>query len=186
MNKKELNDMIAYEKLRTIGNMSLKHILKISLTRQAAWNRYKFVKYMRLANFYGNSVRGLYYSYLRNKYANILNYEITGKNIGKGLTLLHNGPIVIHGSAVLGENVIFHGNNCIGNNGISDECPIIGNNVDIGYGATIFGNIKIADNIRIGAGSVVVSSFLEPGITIVGIPAKKKGEKSEREKNDES
>ena len=34
-------------------------------------------------------------------------------------------------------------------------------------------NVSIADNIKIAAGAVVVNSFLEPGITIGGIPARK-------------
>ena len=67
-----------------------------------------------------------------------------------------------------------HGNNCIGNNGINlNKCPKIGNNVDIGYGATIIGDIEIADNIIIGANSLVNKSFLESNIIIAGIPARK-------------
>lgn len=66
-----------------------------------------------------------------------------------------------------------HGDNCIGNNGKTNACPIIGNNVDIGVGAKLIGDIVIADDIVIGAGAVVVSSFTEPGITIGGIPARR-------------
>ena len=66
-----------------------------------------------------------------------------------------------------------HGNNCIGNNGKEVKaCLTIGNNVDIGYGATIIGDIKIADNIIIGANSLVNKSFLESGVVIAGCPAK--------------
>jgi serine O-acetyltransferase len=54
-----------------------------------------------------------------------------------------------------------------------DKAPKIGNNVFIGPGAKIFGDIEIADNVAIGVNSVVNKSFLEPGITIAGIPAKK-------------
>ena len=43
----------------------------------------------------------------------------------------------------------------------------------VGAGAKIIGNVKIADNIKIAAGAVVVNSFMEPGITIAGIPARK-------------
>lgn len=54
-----------------------------------------------------------------------------------------------------------------------DDAPTIGNNVEIGFGAVIIGKIKIADGIKIGANSVVTKSFLEPNITIAGVPAKK-------------
>lgn len=43
----------------------------------------------------------------------------------------------------------------------------------IGSGAKIIGNVKIADNCVIGANSVVIKDFLEEGITIAGVPAKK-------------
>ena len=55
--------------------------------------------------------------------------------------------------------------------------PKIGNNVYIAPGVRIFGSITIADNIAIGAGSVVTRSFTEEGITIAGVPAKKISEK---------
>lgn len=42
----------------------------------------------------------------------------------------------------------------------------------IGPGAKIFGKIKIADGIKIGANAVVNKSFLSAGKTIVGVPAK--------------
>ena len=53
------------------------------------------------------------------------------------------------------------------------RCPVIGNNVMMGAGAKVIGNVTIADNIKIGAGAVVVTSFIEPGITIGGVPARK-------------
>ena len=43
----------------------------------------------------------------------------------------------------------------------------------MGAGAKVIGNVTIADGIKIGAGAVVVSSFLEKGITIGGVPARK-------------
>ena len=55
-------------------------------------------------------------------------------------------------------------------------CPIIGDNVTIDPGCKIFNEITIADDIRIGANSVVNKSFDEKGITIAGSPAKKIGE----------
>lgn len=47
----------------------------------------------------------------------------------------------------------------------------------IGPGAKIYGDIKIVDGIAIGTNAVVNESFLEPNITIAGIPDKKVSEK---------
>ena len=95
---------------------------------------------------------------------------------GKGLHIWHYGSIIINGYAKIGENCTLHGQNCIGNNGKSNEAPVIGNNVDIGAGASIIGNIKIADEIVIGAGAVVNKSFFRKGAILVGIPAHEIGE----------
>lgn len=97
--------------------------------------------------------------------------NIQGK-FGEGLKIWHEN-IIVNRFAQLGNNVNLHGNNCIGNNGKDiEKCPKIGNNVDIGYGATIIGDIVIADNIVIGANSLVNKSFTTPGITIAGVPAR--------------
>ena len=67
-----------------------------------------------------------------------------------------------------------HGGNCIGNNGLTEAVPHIGNRVDIGYGAVIIGDVEIADDVKIGANAVVNKSILEPGCTVVGVPARMK------------
>ena len=118
-----------------------------------------------------SKIKMIYYGRKNNRYVNKYNLEIYGK-IGKKLKIYHYN-VVINAKATIGNNVIMHGNNCIGNNGKNEKCPVIGNNVDIGYGSVIIGDVKIADNIKIGANSVVTKDFLEEGITIAGIPAKK-------------
>lgn len=182
MCKKELKDILDKDKINNIGNRKTYHMFFIRITQHPSWLRWKYIKNMRLACYYEDKYRNrnklygflmLYYMFKMNALGYKLNYEIGGKHIGEGLALCHNGPIVIHGASVIGKNCILHGDNCIGNNGITDDCPIIGNNVDIGVGAKIIGNIKIADGIKIGAGAVVVTSFTEENITIGGIPAKK-------------
>ena len=47
----------------------------------------------------------------------------------------------------------------------------IGDDVDIGFGAVIIGGVKIPNNCKIGANAVVITSFYEEGLTLVGNPA---------------
>ena len=101
-----------------------------------------------------------------------LGLEIIEGSFAPGLIIYHTGNIVINGFARIGEDCQLHGDNCIGNNGIDLKTPRIGNRVDIGVGAKIIGDIEIADDIVIGAGAVVNKSFLTPGITIGGVPAR--------------
>ena len=88
------------------------------------------------------------------------------------LYIWHYGNIIVNAESKVGKNCMLHGDNCIGNNGKTEGCPIIGDNVDIGTGAKILGNIQIANGVKIGAGAVVVKSCLTENATIVGIPAK--------------
>lgn len=55
--------------------------------------------------------------------------------------------------------------------------PVLGNNIYIGAGAKIIGNIYLADDCVIGANAVVTKSVLEPGSVLVGVPAKVIGKK---------
>ena len=59
---------------------------------------------------------------------------------------------------------------CIGTNG--KGVPKIGDNVELGYGCIIIGNISIADSCVIGAGSIVTKSISIPGSIVAGNPAK--------------
>lgn len=95
-------------------------------------------------------------------------------SVGPGFQVLHFGPTIIHPAAVIGSNVtMLHGVTLgVSIIGISNiGAPQIGNNVAIGTGASILGDITIGDNATIGAHSVVTRSVPEHS-TVVGIPAR--------------
>lgn len=160
-----------------------KNVKEKIISRLAAYpskNLKRFLKYLRKQEYYintaaGSKVKGflcLYYEGKKNRLGERLGIEIGPNCFGKGLNVYHGGSIIINPAVRAGENCSLHGANCIGNNGISKNVPTIGNNVDIGYGAVIIGGVTIADDIKIGANAVVNKSFIEPGCTLAGIPAK--------------
>jgi serine O-acetyltransferase len=106
-----------------------------------------------------------------------LGFVICRNVCGPGLALAHGGPIIIHPKAVIGENCRIDRCVSIGSIYYLTAPPRIGNNVYIGPGAVLNGDIQIADGIAIGANSYVNKSFMEPGITIAGCPAKKISDK---------
>lgn len=109
----------------------------------------------------------------RRKLAYKIGFMLPLNSFGPGLSIFHFGPRVINSEAVIGANCRLHECVNIGTTNGSNIAPVIGNNVYIAPGVKIFGDIKIADGIVIGANSVVNRSFLEPNITIAGVPAKK-------------
>ena len=92
--------------------------------------------------------------------------------IGKGFYIGHYGTIVVSGKAVIGENVNISHGVTIGasNRGVNKGVPTIGNFVYIGPGAKIFGNIKIGNNVAIGANAVVTKDVPD-NACVGGIPA---------------
>jgi serine O-acetyltransferase len=85
----------------------------------------------------------------------------------------HGTGIVIGETAVIGKNCSFLHGVTLGSTGKDkqDRHPKIGNDVLIGCGATVLGNIKIGNCCKIGSGSMVLKS-LPCGATAVGNPAK--------------
>jgi serine O-acetyltransferase len=99
-----------------------------------------------------------------------LGFTIPRNVFGPGLSIAHRGTIVVLPEAKIGENCRINQGVTIGGGLL--KVPSIGNNVFIGPGAVIWGDIEIADGIAIGANSYVAKSFKDPNITIAGCPAK--------------
>jgi len=92
-------------------------------------------------------------------------------NIGPGFYIGHYGSIIIRGE---------FGNNCsvaqgvtVGSKGAgkSNGWPVFGNDVYIGAGAKVIGNIRIGNNVTIGANCVVLNDVPDDSL-VVGVPGK--------------
>ena len=173
VNKKLLNQYI--------WPYSKKQYLKAKLYKADNYYVYKFLYYTRKFEWLEKKGSSYIYKFRRllclrkaNKYANICGYVISPDVLGPDVVLYHKGSIIINPDTKMGSGCKFHGDCCIGVARTGEEgCPVLGNNVDVGIGAKVLGNIYIADDIVIGANAVVTKSFYEPGITIAGIPARK-------------
>lgn len=80
--------------------------------------------------------------------------------IGKNFTVGYQGlGIVIHSNTVIGDNVTIAQNVTIGRNFGDKLVPKIGNDVYIGAGSVVFGEITIGNNVIIGSNSVINKSI---------------------------
>lgn len=91
----------------------------------------------------------------------------------EGLSIAHYGALVVNSRARVGRNCRIHAMVVIGATSGDPAAPVIGNNVYIGAGAKVIGDIRIADDVAIAAGAVVVRSIEESGTTWGGVPARK-------------
>lgn len=96
-----------------------------------------------------------------------------GAVIGKGAFIDHGMGVVIGETAIVGEYVLLYQGVTLGGTGkeTGKRHPSLGDNVVIGAGAKVLGNIQIGSNVRIGAGSVVLKD-VPPDCTVVGVPGR--------------
>ena len=145
---------------------------------------YNFQRLMRKVEYYNNCKKGIFnkiillilkyrYKSLSIKYG----FSIPINTFGPGLCIAHRGTIVINGASKIGKNCRINIDVNIGTQiGENGKAPTIGDNCFIGPGAKLFGNIKIGDNVAIGANAVVNKDFGD-NVTIAGVPAKVVSEK---------
>ena len=77
--------------------------------------------------------------------------------IGKGIRLKHPRGIVIHPRAIIGSNCTIYHQVTIGVNehAVNKNVATIGDNVYMGAGSKVIGEVKIGDHSNIGANAVV-------------------------------
>lgn len=93
-----------------------------------------------------------------------LGFDVLRENVGGGLYIQH-GYCTDLSARSIGENCWINQKVTLGYQG--KGCPTLGNNVRIGVGANIIGDVYIGDNAVIGAGTTVVKNVL-PNTLVVG------------------
>ncbi len=96
-----------------------------------------------------------------------------GATIGERLFIDHGLGVVIGETAEVGDDVLLYQGVTLGGTGNQrgKRHPTLGNRVVVGTGASVLGSIRLGDDVKVGAGSVVVHSVAD-GATVVGIPGR--------------
>lgn len=96
-----------------------------------------------------------------------------GAKIGRRFFIDHGLGVVIGETAEIGDDVLLYQGVTLGGTGNErgKRHPTLGNRVVVGAGAAVLGNITLEDDVKVGAGSVVVHS-VPAGSTVVGIPGR--------------
>src|ERR1700674_1127730 len=94
-----------------------------------------------------------------------------GAQIGRRLFIDHGTGVVIGETAIVGDRVTLYQGVTLGGTGNEQgkRHPTIGNNVVIGSGAKVLGDITVGENCRVGAASVVLRD-VPRNSTVVGVP----------------
>lgn len=132
---------------------------------------FKAMFYYKISHFLYLNKKYFLARYISEKAKRKTGIEIhPGATIGKGLFIDHGIGVVIGETAIIGNNVtIYHGVTLGGVKNINKKRhPTIGNNVMIGCGAKILGDITIGNNVKIGANSIILHD-VEDNCTKVGV-----------------
>ncbi|WP_269518244.1 serine O-acetyltransferase [Alteromonas sp. BMJM2] len=115
------------------------------------------------------------YRFLYRRARNIYGIEIPYTvKIGRRVVFEHQHGIVIHGNCEIGNGCIIRQGVTLGNKNLRcpHDAPKLGNNVNVGAGAKILGDIRIGNGAQIGANAVVLCNVKENDIA-TGIVSKK-------------
>lgn len=120
----------------------------------------------RVSGFLYGIIYKVAHIYVRNLYGIELHRTAT---IGKNVTFAHQGGIVIHNFAHIGDDCIIRHGVTLGNAGrgvTPDEAPRVGSGVSIGTGSVIVGKVTVGDDVQIGP-NVVIYTDIPAGATVV-------------------
>ena len=94
-----------------------------------------------------------------------------GAAIGRGLFIDHGMGVVIGETTIIKDNVTLFQGVTLGGTGkeTGKRHPTLGDNVVVGTGAKVLGNIQVGSNSYVGANAVVIKS-VPPNATVVGVP----------------
>lgn len=141
---------------------------------------WKYKIYLRKAEYYRNTkgnnllkkILEKYYLYKYTRLGIQLGFTIPLNVAKEGLSIPHYGTIIINSNCHIGKNCRIMADVIVGSTSGKNIAATIGNNVYIGAGAKIIGDITIGNDVCIGANAVVTKN-VENAITVAGIPARK-------------
>ena len=146
-----------------------------------AWNRVKslscstfqalsfyLLAYPEFRNLFLFRIKDIWFrDFLKILFPPLNTLYIACEDIGGGLFIQHGFSTIIAAKKI-GENCWINQQVTIGYK--KDKAPILGNNICVYAGVIIIGDIHLGDNVKCGAGAVVVKN-IPSGKTVVGNPA---------------
>lgn len=177
--KKDTKDFIKKDIYRNCGKYSRR------LQNKVFWNYNSTIAllyFYRWCHYYCNLNHRNFFQRIAHSYCYIRFKKLQNRcgiemnqhmKIGYGLRLPHKGCIILHPQAVIGNNCEIMQGVTLGNNILKDrdKVPVVGDDVLICAGAKVIGNVKIGNQVVIGA-NAVVNRDVENNVIVGGVPAK--------------
>lgn len=171
---KDLLGFIKWDFERINGDITFCKFMKSMLIEPG----FKYIFWLRLTRYFWLK-RGLaripYFlcRFILKHYAYKYTFDVSYRaQIGPGLSIAHHGYIVVRGAARIGRNCSLRPGVVIGKKLTEDsQAAVLEDDVDIGVGAKLLGNVHIGNRVLIGANAVVTKDVPDNAI-VAGIPAR--------------
>lgn len=150
--------------------------------RNESWYIYSFKKHLRYSEYYLNTKNGItgliktipllwhYWNYKRLSHK--LKFVIMPNTTGPGLCIHHIGDFThIRQDCSIGRNCTITVGTVFGLRKGGYEPIVVGDNCYFGIGAKILGSVRIGNNVKVGAYSIVTNDIPDNCI-VVGQPAR--------------
>lgn len=175
MDKNQLNQILKSDASRYDRIPGLKDLI----LRNESWFIFRYIRHLRFIEYYQskrgiNKIKYLYHFLLYKRLGFMLRMAIYPNTVGGGVRIYHVGSYLHIGPNVrIGENCTIVSGLVFGNKteNSSKAFVTVGKGCYFGLNVTILGDLKIGDNVTIGAHSVVLKDISSNSI-VAGIPAK--------------
>ena len=169
----ELKDWLAYETrfYKNHGKYRLMNLLLLG--DNAVLRRHQIL--LRKTEYYINSGHRILASLYKMRLLQFqvkYGMQIPPNTFGRGLHVMHVGEMIVNANTRAGEDCVIHVHTSLVAGGFNDATPRLGDGVLLFIGAIVCGDTYIADNVVIGANSVVTKSVYEENVTVAGNPAR--------------
>ena len=168
----ELKDWLALETARYPNRGKYRLMNLLLLGENAILRRHQIL--LRKTEYYincGHRVLAKIYKLRLLQFQIKYGMHIPPNTFGRGLHVMHVGEIDVNTNARAGENCAIHVHTSLAAGGFNDFTPKLGDGVLLFMGAIICGDTYLADNVVVGANSVVTKSVYEENVTVSGNPA---------------
>lgn len=139
---------------------------------------FKYIFWLRMTRYFYLHKKALFPFYVFSRlnlkhYSYKYNFDISYKTeILPGFAISHHGYVLVSGSSVIGSNCLLRPGVVLGGKSFYEGGPqIIGDNVEFGVGSKCIGNIKVGNNVTVGANAVITHDVPD-NCVVGGIPAK--------------